>query len=296
MKSLKISSIILPILTSLLLIIFLGSLDTNFTLYKQLSCAVLFIYNIFIFLSFLAFGVAGSVIYVSIFSAIALFVATLTHSYFLNFHILIYITLDAFLYYQKRVTENIKGSRLAKIESIEKDINLLKEEYNKRQSQAKAYQKKFSKFAILKDVVEKLSTSLSVPEVANLIVSKSFNIIGKADICKLFLVDEKKHKLVLTSVRKSEEYKNLKIKEPDHFDKRVFNKKEPLAIQDIRKDYRFDYEAIKDKIVDFRSTIATPLISKGRSIGVLRLDSSRPGNLSTEDLRLLNILADLTAV
>jgi diguanylate cyclase (GGDEF)-like protein len=28
----------------------------------------------------------------------------------------------------------------------------------------------------------------------------------------------------------------------------------------------------------------------------LRLDSSRPGNLSTEDLRLLNILADLTAV
>jgi diguanylate cyclase (GGDEF)-like protein len=112
----------------------------------------------------------------------------------------------------------------------------------------------------------------------------------------LYLIDEKKHNLVLTSIRKSQELKGFKIEGADIFDLRVLRKKQPLIIQDIRKDYRFNYEVLKGKTREFRSLISTPLISEDRAIGVIRLDAFNAEVFNSEDLRILNIIADLGAV
>ncbi len=296
MNILKAVTIIIPIIITFFLIQFLGLLDSNHTLYKQLINTNLFVLNIFVILSWLSFEVVGSIIFVSIFSGLVLFVSAVCVDYLLNLHIVIYILLLLSCYYYDRKVKAHKGSRLAEIESIEKDINILNDEYKHRQLQTKAYQKKFSKFATLREITERLSTSLSLAEVVNLVSKNSFNIIGKAEVCILFLINEKKHKLVPVSIRKSPDARGLKVEEPDYFDIRVLNKREPLLIRDIRKDYRFDYEAIKEKARSFRSLVATPLISKERSIGVIRLDSSQPGVFDTEALRILNIIADLSSV
>jgi diguanylate cyclase (GGDEF)-like protein len=293
---LKAATIIMPAIITLLLIYLLGRLELNPLLYKQLINTNLLLLNIVILLSWLFFQVAGSIIFVSIFTGLVLFVSAVSGDYYFNLHMIFYILLFLVCYYYDQAVKAYKGSRLAEIEDIEKEINILDDEYKQRQLQTKAYQKKFSKYAILKDITEKLGTTLSLAEVANLVSENSFNIIAKANVCIVFLIDEKKHKLVPVSVRKDPDAKGVKIEEPDYFDTRVLNKREPLLISDIRKDYRFDYEQLKLKIRNLKSLLATPLISKERSIGVIRLENTSPEMFDTEDLRILNIIADLSAV
>jgi len=296
MKTLKIFTIVIPVIIAALLIQFLGLLKGDYLFYKQLINACLFLFNIFIILSWMSFGVVVSFIYLSVFIVVNLFTSAVARDCFMNLHIIIYTLVLLSAYYYNRRVYIYEGYQVAEIETIEKDINTLIDKNRQLKLQTEAYQKKFSKFAILKDVTESLSSSLSLTEVANLITKNSFNIIAEADICLLFLVNEKRHKLVLASFQKKPEVKDIKVEEPDLFDVRIMNKKEPLLIQDIKKDYRFDYQIIQGKIRPFRSLISTPLISKDRSIGVLRLDSRNQNVFDLEDLRLLNIVADLAAV
>ena len=296
MKMSKIFAIVIPVIIVVLLIQFLGLLSDDYLFYKQLINTCLFLFNIFIMLSWMSFGVVVSFIYLSIFIIISLFASAVARNYFMNLHIIIYALVLLSAYYYNRKVHIYEGYQLAEIETIEKDINTLIDKNRQLELQAEAYQKRFSKFAILKDVTESLSSSLSVVEVANLITRNSFNIIAKADICLLFLADEKRHELVLSSFQKKPEVKDIKIEEPDLFDVRIMNKRKPLLIQDIKKDYRFDYQMIQEERRPFRSLIGTPLISKERPLGVLRLDSQDQDVFNLEDLRLLNIIADLAAV
>ena len=287
---------LLVLIILLLLVRFLGDICIERAYYLRLINATIFFLNLIILAAWLFFGVVASVICLTVAFIFTLLTAAIAKSPIINMHLILFgLVMGSAFYYDKKSNASM-GLQQAELEDIDEELNLLNDERLQNQLQLKALEKSFSRFSILKDITEKLSSSLSLVEVANLVVKNSFSIVSKADCCLLYLIDEKKHDLILTSMRKSQELKGFKIRGADVFDMRVLKRKQPLIIQDIRKDYRFDYEVIKSKTREFRSLISTPLISEDRAIGVVRLDALNAEIFNSEDLRILNIIADLGAV
>ena len=77
-------------------------------------------------------------------------------------------------------------------------------------------------------------------------------------------------------------------------DEWVFKQRQCLLVEDIKKDFRFSAERIKEYQRVFRSAILCPLIERRKVMGIVRLEHSRPNNYTSEDLRLLDILCDLS--
>ena len=120
----------------------------------------------------------------------------------------------------------------------------------------------------------------------------------------------------------------MRAKHGDQFDRYVLRSHHPLLVTDVRRDFRFTplqrdarpgtseqatviakrppasprwsrrgvgftVSSAQERAV--QSVIACPLLLDQRPEGVLRLDSSRAGAYTQDDLRLLDVLADLVA-
>jgi diguanylate cyclase (GGDEF)-like protein len=90
---------------------------------------------------------------------------------------------------------------------------------------------------------------------------------------------------------------NLKAKKGDLFDQFVVKTLHPLIVDDVQTDFRFDLGRLEaeDKR-QLRSLISTPLIVGEKTLGILRLDSAAAHQFSTDDLRFLRTIADLTSI
>jgi len=71
----------------------------------------------------------------------------------------------------------------------------------------------------------------------------------------------------------------------------------PLLVEDVQTDFRFDLDKMdmEDKR-SIRSLISTPLIVGEKTLGILRVDSAASHQFSTDDLRFLRTIADLTSI
>ena len=111
----------------------------------------------------------------------------------------------------------------------------------------------------------------------------------------LFLVDADKQELkLLVSNTKNEAV--IKAKKGDVFDHWVLTHKKSLIIEDVKKDFRFPAEGIVQAKGVFNSLISTSLVSENKVIGILRVDSANERAFSQDDLRLIDIIANLGAV
>ncbi|MFA4991234.1 MAG: sensor domain-containing diguanylate cyclase, partial [Candidatus Omnitrophota bacterium] len=180
-----------------------------------------------------------------------------------------------------------------RIEEIKEDMNVLADGHARHKKEAAALEKKEERYNRLKDVVSILSSTLSSEKVAEHILDNSLSIVGKSETGLLFLVDTKKQELNLIASRTEG---SAKSKKGDILDEWVFKQRQVLLVEDIRKDFRFSEDKIRDYAREFRSVISCPLMEGKKVTGVLRLESQRPYNYNSEDLRLLDIICDLGAV
>ena len=89
----------------------------------------------------------------------------------------------------------------------------------------------------------------------------------------------------------------IQAEEGDIFDKWVLRHSVPLIIEDLRKDFRFDTDNLRNQ--DLRpvsSIISSPLISNNSLLGLLRLENKDSGFFTQDDLRFLALVSDLGAV
>jgi len=164
-----------------------------------------------------------------------------------------------------------------------------------------ALTRKFDRFSKLKFVSEELSTTLTLEEVTRFAVNRITEIITKADTALVYLVDEKhlgydEPQLLLSSVKAKDTALSCAQLNVDIFDRWILRHAGLLIITDVKKDFRFSPEAVEDMRRDVRALIAAPLISESKILGVLRLDSLVPEVFGPDDLRILDIFADLLAV
>lgn len=177
-------------------------------------------------------------------------------------------------------------------------MNLLNDAALKEQQNTSALKEKILRYNSLKEIIEEINQNLDLEAVADSLAQIAFSIISNnKGVCVLYLVDNETQKLSLFKAKKEDKNLIIRAKEGDIFDFWVSRHAAPLLIEDIKRDFRFDLERLKEEEERrFGSLISSPLISEDRFLGMLRLDNQQPHFYSQDDLRFLVTICDLGAV
>jgi len=182
-----------------------------------------------------------------------------------------------------------------KLSELKREINQLGEEFDRNKKLRLAFQKKLARYSDLKELTELLSSSLHLKELVNFIIEESFKIVGKSERALLFVVDEKKQELTLAASRKLDTDSKVKSKKGDASDRWVLEHRRPLIISAISKDNRFS-DHRKKYMRPFESLISTPMILEDKILGILKMEALSRNAYSADDLRILRVIADISAV
>lgn len=149
----------------------------------------------------------------------------------------------------------------------------------------------------LSDVAQAANSVLEPRKVMETVMSRAQDLIPAAAWI-LFLVDEKQHMLSLEQATGEglKPVRNFRIKIGQGVPGWVVQYKKPLIINDVREDRRFD--ARFDMLTGFRtrSILCSPLISRGRIIGVVEMMNRSRGRFDADDLAMLTTLAEPGAI
>lgn len=182
----------------------------------------------------------------------------------------------------------------AQRENLLEEINIKKQDCKDLEKLNQALEKRLIKFSNLRGFSEGLSSSLKLEQLCDFIVKKTIELINKGDLVLLYLLQPNGDLALRFSYSVRGEIK-IKAKRGDICDLWVLKQRRPLIVHDIQRDFRFEWEAIKGER-SFRSLIVSPLISRNRLQGILRVDSENPEEFTADDLRLLDIISDLAAI
>lgn len=196
-----------------------------------------------------------------------------------------------------RLTKNQAEVEL-QIQNLQERRNLVQAEIQEEQSAIQSFQEKIVNYAQLKGLTERLGMCLSLDETSKTLSEEVNRLFGGGErTVILYLFHSKTGELGISSTHKGEMRVNIKSKKGDLFDQWVVRTMQPLLVEDIKSDYRFDVERIEtEENRRVRSLISIPMAVGHKALGILRIDSPREGDFSTEDLRFLSTIADLGAV
>jgi signal transduction protein with GAF and PtsI domain len=145
-----------------------------------------------------------------------------------------------------------------------------------------------------REAVKAVNSTLDLQGVLDLLVRKIAHALN-LKACAIRLLDPKKRTLELvSSFGLSEKYLN---KGPVDADKSIVDamEGETVSLYDAAEDPRLQYQKEADE-EGIASLISVPLSIKGRSIGVLRLYTSEPRELSEEEVNSAEALAETGAI
>jgi len=183
------------------------------------------------------------------------------------------------------------------LEEIEKDKNVLEAGIKTHITARESLKKKLRRFSELKGMIGNFSSSLDSHQVARMAVENAYKAIGRADEAMIYLVDAQKQELALAASVRLKDTQGPKSQKGDIFDEWVMKQRQPLIIEDTKSEFRFDIGKLSAKQpIKAESLISTPILSKHKVLGVLRLNSQKCKNFSQDDLRLLDVISNLAAV
>lgn len=199
------------------------------------------------------------------------------------FHILagtLFIGIIALLSFVHRMTRQRSLMALENEDELEK-INLLTADIRREEDFVRSLREKILKYLQLKGLTEKLSLCPSLEETTATLCREAGALFGKplTAVCYLF------------------QSPTGDLGKGDLFDQWVVKTVQPLLVEDTQSDYRFDSERLgAEEKSEVRSLVSSPLMLGRKSLGILRMDSARPYDFTTEDLRFLNTVSDLGAI
>lgn len=191
------------------------------------------------------------------------------------------------------VKNSADRSYALKSEKIGEEIIELTSTTLARKKGIDSLENKFSRYSTLKGVVESFSTILAIDEINSVILDKTLETLGKPGRALLYLVDEDRQELELSASRNEE---RIKAKKGDIFDQWILRHRRSLIVEDVARDFRFPEDRTGASDGGPSSLIASPLIIEDKVIGILRMDCDTPFFYNQDDLRLLDIIANLGAV
>ncbi len=184
------------------------------------------------------------------------------------------------------------------LQDIRERMNLVDFSIQKEDRTIRSIQDKITDFSQLKVFTEKLSLCLTLEETTKTLSREVRRLLGDKDSTViLYLFHSKTGDLGISSSHKGQMRINLKAKKGDEFDRYIVKTMQPLLIEDMKSDYRFDIEKVKvqdERVIG--SLISVPMTVERRALGILRIDSPRDHKFNTQDLRFLRTIGDVGAV
>lgn len=153
---------------------------------------------------------------------------------------------------------------------------------------------KYTGYYNLRSLATDFSTTLSLKDLGQMILSKTMELIPCGHCCLLFLADAESGGLSLVASKSLDGDGKSKAKGGDIFDFWVLRNRQSLIVADTQKDFRFDLRKMVDAD-DMRSLLASPLIHEGKAVGTLRIVARKPDAFTTDHLRLLDVISTLAS-
>lgn len=179
---------------------------------------------------------------------------------------------------------------------MEKNIatkNELEFRLKERSEAVNSYFDRYSRFYNLRRVAEDFAATLTLGKLADAIVERCLGFVRKGDHCLLYILAPDGVNLSLVSSRSLSEKEKPKSKQGDMFDTWVVKNRQHLLVPDVAGDFRFDVS--QENLEAVQGVMISPMLSQGRVIGSLRVNSKEKSTLNTDDLRLLDLISGLAA-
>jgi diguanylate cyclase (GGDEF)-like protein len=153
------------------------------------------------------------------------------------------------------------------------------------------------RLAILTDVVKTANSILEPRKVIELVVEKIRQLIP-SEAWSLLMVDEEKQELVFEAAlgAKGREVAAIRPKLGEGIAGWVAETGQPAIVNDVRSDARFAPHVDAKTSFETRSILCAPLVSRGRTIGVLEILNRLGGAFTKTDLELVLTLVEPAAI
>ncbi|MGE5125781.1 MAG: GAF domain-containing protein, partial [Betaproteobacteria bacterium] len=153
------------------------------------------------------------------------------------------------------------------------------------------------RLAILTDVVKTANSILEPRKVIELVVEKIRQLIP-SEAWSLLMVDEEKQELVFEAAlgAKGRDVTAFRLKMGEGIAGWVAQTGEPAIVNDAARDPRFTSRVDSRTQFKTRSILCAPLVSRGRTIGVLEIINKLGGRFTRADLALVLMLVEPCAI
>jgi diguanylate cyclase (GGDEF)-like protein len=153
------------------------------------------------------------------------------------------------------------------------------------------------RLAILTDVVKTANSILEPGKVIELVMEKIRQLIP-SEAWSLLMVDEEKNELVFEAALgdKGNDVSSYRLKMGEGVAGWVAQSGKPTIVNDTQKDPRFSGRVDTRTSFATRSILCAPLVSRGRTIGVLEIINKRNGRFTRADLDLVLTLVEPAAI
>jgi diguanylate cyclase (GGDEF)-like protein len=153
------------------------------------------------------------------------------------------------------------------------------------------------RLAILTDVVKTANSILEPRKVIELVVEKIRQLIP-SEAWSLLMVDEEKQELVFEAAlgAKGREVQAIRPKIGEGVAGWVAESGKPAIVNDTSRDPRFSPAVDAKTSFETRSILCAPLVSRGRTIGVLEILNKKGGAFTRRDLDLVLTLVEPAAI
>ncbi len=149
--------------------------------------------------------------------------------------------------------------------------------------------------AALRDITRAISTPGSLDKILSLITTKTARAM-EMDSCSIYLLDDKGDYLVLkaTTGLAAEAVGRARLKLGEGLTGAAAQLGKPVAAADASADPRFKFLPETNEI-RFQSLLAAPLISRGKAIGAINVQTRAGHTYSQDEIELLSLIADVAA-
>jgi diguanylate cyclase (GGDEF)-like protein len=168
---------------------------------------------------------------------------------------------------------------------------------DRRKEVARALKKTTRRLAILTDIVKTANSILEPRKVSETIMTKVQELIP-SEAWSMLMVDEEKQELTFEMAlgEKGKDVATFRVKMGEGIAGWVAQTGKPTIVNDTSKDPRFARRFDSETKFHTRSILCAPLISRGRTIGVVQVINRLGGKFSQADLELLLTLVEPCAI
>src|SRR3989338_584826 len=243
-----------------------------------------------------SFGFPGGILLAFIASIMVFFAIGVSSTSLLGWLILEYAAFCFVLLSLDQIYENQAATSGVDREHSQNEKNDLEVAHKSKGEGISILFEKYSTYYNLRKLAEELAGSLSVSELAGMVVNRVYDFVGRGDSIMISLAHAGGTSLSMAGFKwiSRQQPKPIFQYEGDIFDFWVIKNQRRLIINDIQQDFRFDVKETA-RLENVRSVIIAPLVHERRIIGTLRIQSGTREAFSNDDLRLLDHIAVLAS-